>query len=457
MADIFISYSKASSAQTEQLAKDLRGKGFTVWYDASLVPGDSFGDVILSELAQARAAIVIWDAASVKSEWVRSEASRARARRILVPVRAEGIRSHDIPPPFDGLHTDLLSNRAAIEAALAKLGVTPTLADQRPAAAPTVVERRAPGRAAPERRHLTIMACELMAAGEPAERLDPEEQHEIRARFHASCAPDIERFGGIIADYPGDAVVAYFGYPSARENDAERAVRAGLAILGEVATTDPASGASHQAHIGIASGLVVLAEATAAGAASRKVAIGDAATLASLLQSQADPGAMVISPDTHRLVGTLFKYRDLGQQLLKGFSQPMRLRQVLGDSETGHRFEALRSGHAPLVGRDLELDQLRAALEACATRGRGSAIYIRGEAGIGKTRLREELLAMARQQGFVCHTGLVLEFGAGTGRDAIRSLARDIAGVNPRSGPDAGRAAVENALRQGLGTPDDAT
>ena len=128
MADIFISYSKASQALTEQLAKELQAKGFTVWYDASLVPGDSFGDVIMSELANARAAIVIWDSASVKSEWVRSEASRARAHRILIPVRAEGIRSHDIPPPFDSLHTELLSNRGAIDAALAKLGVIPAIA-----------------------------------------------------------------------------------------------------------------------------------------------------------------------------------------------------------------------------------------------------------------------------------------------------------------------------------------
>jgi len=295
-----------------------------------------------------------------------------------------------------------------------------------------------------------------MAASEPAGRLDPEEQQEARARFHASCATQIERFGGMVADYPGDAVVAYFGYPSGRENDAERAVRAGLAILGEVAATGPASGAGHQAHIGIASGLVVLADATGGGAASRKVAVGDAATLASLLQSVADPGAMVISPETHRLVGMLFEYRDLGQQSLRGFAQPMQLRQVLGDSEPGPRFEALRAGRAPLVGRRLELDQLRAALEACGARGRGSAIYIRGEAGIGKTRLREELLAMARQQGFLCHTGLVLEFGAGTGRDAIRSLAQDIVGVNPKSGPETTRAAVESALDEGLGTTDDA-
>jgi TolB-like protein/Flp pilus assembly protein TadD len=128
MADIFISYSKGFQAQTEQLANELRAKGFTVWYDSGLVPGDSFRDVIMSELAQAQAVIVIWNAASVKSEWVCSEASRARARRILIPVRADDIRSHDIPPPFDALHTELLSNRAAIDTALGKLGVAPTLA-----------------------------------------------------------------------------------------------------------------------------------------------------------------------------------------------------------------------------------------------------------------------------------------------------------------------------------------
>jgi hypothetical protein len=125
MADIFISYSKDSQSKTRQLANELRAKGFTVWYDTSLVPGDRFRDVIMSELAQARAAIVIWTAGSVKSDWVCSEASRAHARRILIPVRADDVRSHDIPPPFDGLHTELLSNLPSIEGALSKLGVTP--------------------------------------------------------------------------------------------------------------------------------------------------------------------------------------------------------------------------------------------------------------------------------------------------------------------------------------------
>jgi hypothetical protein len=125
MADIFISYSKASRSLTENLAIELQAKGFSVWWDAGLVAGDSFSDVILEELEQARAAIVIWTNESVKSQWVRSEARRAQERRVLIPVRAEELNTNDIPLPFDGIHTGLVSNTDAIVAALAKLGILP--------------------------------------------------------------------------------------------------------------------------------------------------------------------------------------------------------------------------------------------------------------------------------------------------------------------------------------------
>src|ERR1700751_5401726 len=125
VSDVFISYAKKGHSQADQLAQELQAKGFSVWYDTNLVPGDSFRDVIVSKLAQAKAAIVIWDQSSVKSDWVCSEADRARERRILIPVRTEDVSLHDIPPPFDCLHTELVSNGAAIEGALAKLGVLP--------------------------------------------------------------------------------------------------------------------------------------------------------------------------------------------------------------------------------------------------------------------------------------------------------------------------------------------
>jgi adenylate cyclase len=172
MADIFISYSKNSQAQTQQLANELRAKGFTVWYDTSLVPGDTFRDVITSQLAQARAAIVIWTADSVKSDWVCAEASRARARGILIPVRVDDVRSHDIPLPFNSLHTEALSNRSAIEAALAKLGVTPTLAmKEGPSASPALADDAArPALALPDKPSIAVLPFRNMSG-------DPEQEY----------------------------------------------------------------------------------------------------------------------------------------------------------------------------------------------------------------------------------------------------------------------------------------
>jgi TolB-like protein/Flp pilus assembly protein TadD len=156
MADIFISYSKGSQAQTRHLADQLRAKGFSVWFDTSLVAGDSFRDVITSQLAQARAVIVIWTADSVKSDWVCAEASRARARGILIPVRDDDVRSHDIPLPFDSLHTEALSNSAAIETALAKLGVVPKPALSDAEVAPKTVAADAKEPAVPLSRKPSI-------------------------------------------------------------------------------------------------------------------------------------------------------------------------------------------------------------------------------------------------------------------------------------------------------------
>src|SRR5215468_3023912 len=170
MADVFISYSKGYRPQVEQLANELRSKGFSVWWDTSLVPGDSFRDVITAELAAARAVIVIWNAESVKSDWVCSEASRARARRILIPVRAEDVRSHDIPPPFDGLHTELLSNRAGIDAALAKLGVMPSVAvsDARLAATTTASDGERPAPTLPRKPSIAVLPFHNMS-GDPTQ------------------------------------------------------------------------------------------------------------------------------------------------------------------------------------------------------------------------------------------------------------------------------------------------
>jgi class 3 adenylate cyclase/tetratricopeptide (TPR) repeat protein len=303
-----------------------------------------------------------------------------------------------------------------------------------------------------ERRHLTILSGEAVSPSAPERRLDPEDQQESRLCFQARCRGDIEALGGVVADFPGDGVVAYFGVPTAHEDDAERAVRAGLAILdrGEASPFGPMP----RVRLGIASGMVVLADAQV-GAMHRKTAIGDAATLATHLRRMAEPDAIVIAPETHRLVGDLFEYKDLGLQSLPDFAESPHLRQVLGASAAGKRFSTLGPRQGPMIGRQFELEQLRATLGPCAN-GRGCAVYIRGEAGIGKTRLLEAFLGEAEGKGFGRHRALILEFGAGAGRDAVRALARDICGVGPKDGPETARAAADAVLAEGLCEAEDA-
>ena len=138
--------------------------------------------------------------------------------------------------------------------------------------------------------------------------------------FQSCCANEIKRFGGMVAQYLGDGVLAYFGYPAAHEDDAERAVRAGLAILDMVGTLKPAPGVTLQARIGVASGVVVVGDLVREGVTQENAAIGETTNQAARLQSLAEPNTIVISPETHRLVGALFEYRDLGHHSLKGFA-----------------------------------------------------------------------------------------------------------------------------------------
>ncbi len=162
MADIFISYSKAYRALTETLAKELEASGHTVWWDTSLVSGESFRDVIVRELDAAKAALVIWSPASVTSDWVISEATRAKAQGKLIPVRSADLSHDDIPPPFDVLHTDLVDDIARIEKAVTKLGV-----EDKPGAAPIKPRgaRKASGGSGSAWRWAALVVLLLVAGG----------------------------------------------------------------------------------------------------------------------------------------------------------------------------------------------------------------------------------------------------------------------------------------------------
>jgi class 3 adenylate cyclase len=181
-------------------------------------------------------------------------------------------------------------------------------------------------------------------------RVDPEDLREIIGAYHRVVAATVSRFTGFVAKYMGDGVLVYFGYPEAHEDDAERAVRAGLAIIDAVRTLDLATPLA--VRLGIASGLVVVGDLIGEGDAQERGVVGETPNLAARLQAIAMPNRVVIADGTRRQLGGLFEVKDLGPQPLPGFTEAPRAWQVVGESGVVSRFEALRTQAAPLVGRD---------------------------------------------------------------------------------------------------------
>jgi class 3 adenylate cyclase/tetratricopeptide (TPR) repeat protein len=244
---------------------------------------------------------------------------------------------------------------------------------------------RAP--AAPERRQLTLMFVDLVGSTDLSRRVDPEELRDIMRAYQDTVAGEIARFEGHVAKFLGDGVLAYFGWPRARENAAERAVRAGLAVAETMSGILAGAGQRLQPRIGIATGLVVVGDLLGEGAAKEEAVTGETPHLAARLQQAAEPGTVVIAESTRRLVGGLFELADLGSLQLKGFDEPVRAWRAVGEGSAESRFQALHGAHvSPLVGRGAELDRMLSRWRL-AREGAGQVVLISGEAGIGKSRL----------------------------------------------------------------------
>jgi predicted ATPase/class 3 adenylate cyclase len=246
------------------------------------------------------------------------------------------------------------------------------------------------GTSSAERRQLTVMFCDLVGSTALASRLDPEDLREVLASYRAAVAEVVDGFGGYVAKYMGDGVLAYFGYPQAHEHDAEQAVRAGLALIDRVSRLE-SSATELASRIGIATGLVVVGDLIGSGEAQERGVVGETPNLAARLQEMAPANAVLVAESTRRLVGDLFDYRDLGAVTLKGLTERVLAAQVLSESTVESRFEALRSATlSPFVGRD---EEVRLLLQrwAQAKDGEGQIILISGEAGIGKSRIAAAL------------------------------------------------------------------
>jgi class 3 adenylate cyclase/pimeloyl-ACP methyl ester carboxylesterase len=243
-----------------------------------------------------------------------------------------------------------------------------------------------------QRRQLTVLFCDLVGSTELSSRLDPEDLRYLMRGYHDCCASVIERWHGHVAKFLGDGVLAYFGYPRLREDDAERAVRAGLGLVRAVAQLELRPDLRLQARVGIASGLAVVGDLIGEGAAREEAVVGDTPNLAARLQALAEPGGVVIAPATRRLVGGFFELVDLGVHHLKGVAAPMRVWRPVRGSAARSRFEALRGGSlTPLVGRQPELEVLSRLLEQAAA-GHGQIAAAVGDPGLGKSRLIDAFL-----------------------------------------------------------------
>ena len=303
-------------------------------------------------------------------------------------------------PLFEQHSIDLRSLPLLTDADLAELGVPlghrrlllKAVAELGRAAPPAESLSAAQGDRTPRdagRRQLTVLFCDLVGSTALAQRLDPEALRDLMRDYQQACGAVIERYAGHVAQYLGDGLVVYFGWPQAHEDDAERAVRAALEIIAAVHRV--AGPESLQVRIGIATGAVVVGETGAGDASVPSAAVGETPNLAARLQGLAGPDQIVIASATHRLLGDSFEVEDLGDHSLKGIDRPVRARRIRGVARTESRFEATHAGrYTPFVGREQEVALLLARWEQ-AREGEGQVVLLVGEPGIGKSRITQVL------------------------------------------------------------------
>jgi class 3 adenylate cyclase/tetratricopeptide (TPR) repeat protein len=368
-------------------------------------------------------------------------------------LRELGLERYETAFQSNDIDVDLLSNLT--EADLERLGVASlghrkkllaAIEALRPpepkmsAAATAIAAETSLGHSSPasrseaERRQLTVMLVDLVGSTALSGRLDPEEMRDVLRAYQNTVAGEVGRFEGYVAKFMGDGVLAYFGWPRTHEDEAERAVRAGLAVVAAVARLS-GGGQALACRVGIATGLVVVGELIGEGAAREQAVVGDTPNLAARLQAVAEPGGVVIGKLTRQLVGDLFALRALEPQTFKGMREPEPAHLVLRARALESRFAARRTGRvAPVVGRDQELALLLERWRQ-AESGEGQLVLLTGEAGIGKSRITEAMMeavagephSLIRYQCSPYHAGSALH-------PAIHHLAH-AADIDPDDGP----------------------
>ncbi|MCB1231846.1 MAG: AAA family ATPase, partial [Verrucomicrobiae bacterium] len=254
----------------------------------------------------------------------------------------------------------------------------------------TELEKPTPNAPTGERRHLTVMFCDLVGSTTLSERLDPEELHLLIKSYYKTCTDVVLRYEGYVANYLGDGLLIYFGWPTAHEDAAERGVRSALEMVEAVKSIQAAE--PLVVRIGLATGSVVVGEASRDGKLETGLVVGEIPNLAARLQSLAGPDEIVIAPSTQRLLGNAFSLTSLGTHPLKGIAEPVEVWRVDEARRTEGRFKAAHAETelSPLIGRSEETALLERLWQQ-ARNGEGQIVLIGGQAGIGKSRLSQAL------------------------------------------------------------------
>jgi class 3 adenylate cyclase/tetratricopeptide (TPR) repeat protein len=333
-----------------------------------------------------------------------------------------------------------LGHRKRILAAAAQL-VTDAAPEQPQADAPT----HAP---ADERRQVTILFADLCGYTALSRSLDPEDLRALVGRYTALADGIVLAYGGTIDKHIGDAVMALFGAPRSHETDTLRAARAALDIHNGLTQLSAQAGRPLQAHIGIASGEVVAGALGRADAQDYTVH-GDPVNLAARLVAAAPAGETWISDDAARLLDDTAVCEALGEQSFKGIDTPVRVWRLVSLAS-----ESTRTNRSRFVGRDAELEQFHGIVHACLARHAGHVLHVRGEAGIGKTRLVDEMRRYAQTQGFTLHRSLVLDFGVGKGQDPVRAIVASLLALPADASAQARQAAAARVAADGVVKPE---
>src|ERR1700730_1441566 len=305
---------------------------------------------------------------------------------ILCGMTAEDLRE---------LGISSFGHRRRLLNAITALGGEPRTRDAAQSATSATSAPTSPPPIDAERRQLTVMFCDLVGSTALSTRFDPEDLRELIGAYHHAVANTVGRFDGFVAKYMGDGVLISSAYRRAHEDDAERAVRAALAVIEAVGRLPGRQ--DLRVRLGIATGLAVVGDLIGEGAAQERGVVGETPNLAARLQGLAMPNTLVIAEATRRQVGGLFDLADLGPQALAGFAEPQRAWRVIGESGVLSPFQALRSGETRLVGRE-EVGQLLVRRWQQARTGEGRVVLISGEPEIGKSRLTAVLSEHIRSE-----------------------------------------------------------